>query len=194
MLCCLAFILSEKMFDITLMDKFYLIDREENIPEEVKDAYFKFIMDFCTIISAEFRYYLHQIENEDQGKFIGLLTTSDEAYVFTKVKEKYAEAVPEMEDCKNKYKGDIEAWKFSKKRKTRSDALPTRVIEQNFTNDYRKIAAYRKNNEAYKLWTHIFFSRLLSNANKFVNKRNEKKPESTGASLPADDEDEIGGI
>ena len=75
------------MVNVALLDDFYTFSESESDPfdvsEEVKDAYFIFIKDFCPMVSSTWKKYLSKYcENRDTASFVLQSTRSDEAYSY----------------------------------------------------------------------------------------------------------------
>jgi hypothetical protein len=73
------------MFDMKLMEQFYSFEDNNplfDVDENVKNCYFVFIMEFCSIVAPEWKSYLKLLKTRDDATFKNILTRSDEAYAF----------------------------------------------------------------------------------------------------------------
>ena len=153
------------MFNINIFNKFYEYDDEIEdfqVADDVKEAYFVFINDFCKLTSYAWSDYLKDLGDQSgAASFHNQLTTSDEAFTFwcIEMKSKGAE-----EDAKVILeKGHTEWEQTRKKRKT--GYHESKVYYQQYVDCYYRVQQARLNERKYKFWQQIFFGKLFEKQN-----------------------------
>ena len=84
-----------------------------DVPQDVKDAYFQLVVDFCSCVSPHWRDYIKILYSRDHATFNDQLTISDEAYTIWYIKFNYEIKKEEAEFIK---KHGAQALKDKKKR------------------------------------------------------------------------------
>jgi hypothetical protein len=146
------------MFDISLMDQFYQYDSHDNtfdVPDDVKNAYYIFINDFCTTVSSFWKHYLKNYCKESEtATFDQRLTRSDEAYTFWLIKCLYDKCYQHAEYIKQH---GIEKWNEKQKKSRKQGKHDSKAKIDDYIKMIKKLDAHRQNKEAYLYWENIFF-------------------------------------
>jgi hypothetical protein len=150
------------MFDISLMEKFYLYNEnkiENEISDDVKSAYFIFIREFCSSVSSVWKIYLKRFcEYRDTASFVQKLTRSDEAFAYWLVSCLYPKCVTDAEFIK---KNSWDKWNQQRK-KGKAGKHVSLIKFDDYVAIYNKISELRENNTAYDFWQNIFFSQFFN--------------------------------
>jgi hypothetical protein len=182
-----------KMIDLKLLDHFYSYENSaaiepliSSIANDVKEAYFVFINDFCTTISSTWKKYLKNYCNsKDTATFAKNLTKSDEAYCYWLMTCLYDKCIGEAEFIK---KNSLVKWKQERKKGKAGKHDSVKKFDE-YVSIYNKVSTLRGNEDAYKCWQTLFFDKFfVSSDEKSVNKlSNEKVLEKrTMVEIPAD--------
>ena len=172
------------MFDISLLDQFYTFECNKNdgtpfdVTENVKEAYFIFVKDFCVNVSTVWKKYLKGFcQTRDTATFVQKLTKSDEAYAYWLYSCLFEKCVP---DATVVEQHGWEKWNQDRKKgKAGKHDSVTKFDE--YVLIYNKISALRENHDAYQFWQNIFFEKLFkktiqeSKSKVVVEKTQEKK-------------------
>ena len=139
------------MFKLETMD---LFRNEYSIGlDEVKDAWYSFLKEFCALVSYEWSDYLDNLFTAENATFLGSLTISDEAFTEWTIHCKYEEMVTESESIASYGK---EHWQATRRKRKRG-IHDSRAKMNLYLQLYRKIEQNRKNHLVNKQWQQIFF-------------------------------------
>jgi hypothetical protein len=151
------------MFDIELMSKFYQdIESKNEIDENVIDAYFVFINDFCRLTSYTWNDYLKDLNDEKTASYNFVLTTTDEAFTMWCLESYQAQVMVESETIRKIGFSEWDATRVKKKVgvHTSHEQYGKYVAKYNFC---RQIHHNRKS--TFEFWQKLFFSRFFGNLN-----------------------------
>jgi uncharacterized protein (DUF2344 family) len=147
---------NKEMFDLSILDKFYLFDESDSmfdVDENVKNCYFTFIKEFCSIVAPEWKSYLKICHDRNQATFKNILTRSDEAYALWLIHCLYEKCKYQVEYINAHGK---EAWEKIKP-KTKSGKHSINQRAQQLYELNIKLINFRKNTTAYQYWQDVFF-------------------------------------
>ena len=169
----LALLLEKTMFDVDLMEQFYDHEPENkdfDVDESVKRAYYVFIKRIATAISPKFQRYLRQdLGEKDNAVFAPHLTTSDEGFAYWIVQCKIDECKKDVKEI-NDLDGDLNRWSELKGNKKGRKKGPTdsKVHYDRYAQICHKIRNLRKENKkGFDFWMKIFYDQLYEEADKF---------------------------
>lgn len=154
------------MIDINLFDQFYLYEENGNcedglafdVSEEVKNAYYVFIKDFCPMISSTWKKYLCKFcTSRDTATFLNQLTRSDEAYSYWLIQCLYKKAFTDYEIIKDQ---GLKKWNEERK-KGKAGKHDSNVKFDEYVKIFKKIDILRDNDKAYLFWMNIFFDKFF---------------------------------
>ena len=182
------------MFDIDLLEKFRDVDinDENDVDDDVKNAWYTFISEFCTCVSFHWANYVKRVDRKDNATFISRLTASDEALAMWIISVKYNE-VKEHADYIKQHGDD--AWKKSKK-KRKSGTHDSKSKIGDFISYHKSIIEKRQNKRSNKLWESIFFNQHIHDTSDSETASPAKTPGSASKTnvnigLTKDDVDEL---
>jgi hypothetical protein len=174
------------MFDIEVMDAFHWEITEGDVIDEVKEAYYLFIDEFCKCISYQWKVYLEkECKDPDKATFKSNLTASDEALTWWLVKCKYADAKKDAERIQEVGK---EIWKEENKKKRKEGKHDSKEKLPMYIDRYTAVTKCRTNDIAYKFWQDMFFNKFFASEQRSVSrkKRNITDDIEKDAQLPYD--------
>jgi hypothetical protein len=157
------------MIDINLFEKFYQFGEsptegievtDSYLSDDVKNAYFIFIKDFCPMVSSTWKKYLCKFcDNRGTATYFNQLTRSDEAYSYWLIQCLYSKAVADFEIIKTH---GIKKWNDERK-KGKAGKHDSNVKFDEYVKIFKKIDALRNDSKAYSFWMDIFFDKFFDN-------------------------------
>jgi hypothetical protein len=151
------------MFDIECLNHFYDIKKEPDteVSDEIKEAYFEFLNDFCKYVSTFWSGYI----KKDRVKHIKIesltfqanLTISDEAICMWLIKLNYKTAYDNSIDIQRIGKKN---W-MKEREKGKSGQHDTKIHYVEYKTIFNKIKKGRKDIETYIYWQKVFFEALF---------------------------------
>ncbi len=154
------------MFDASLLNNFYIYEDSVNqesgasfdVSNEVKTAYYKFIKDFCPMVSAHWKKYLYkECAHRETATYLNQLTRSDEAFSFWLIQC----LVPKVAaDHKFITENGIKKWTEERKR-GKGGKHDSNVKFDEFLKIFNTIDMVRNNEKAYAFWMNIFFDQFF---------------------------------
>ena len=151
-------LLDNNMFDISLMEEFYKYDANIEVSDDVKNAYFIFINDFCTMVSSYWKKYLRDhCDDREKATFQMQLTRSDEAFTYLVLICHYEKRV---EDAKLIQQVGFQSWNEDRL-KGKSGKHEIQTNRDIYVTMFNKITQHRSNQAAYDYWCNIFFDKYF---------------------------------
>ena len=91
------------MFEPSIMDQFRTYNENDptfKVTDDLKTAWFSFLLEFCPCVSYEWTNYLSHLSTDHHPGFLGYLSASDEAFTIWSINLKYERVKKEVEDEK----------------------------------------------------------------------------------------------
>jgi hypothetical protein len=166
------------MFDIKLMESFYTIEHTETVAnDDVKNAYYKFVNDFCSNVSSVWKKYLkEQCLYIETATFVQFLTRSDEAFAYWLILCLYEKCAADALVIKTEGRHQ---WNQARK-KGKAGKHDSNTKFDDYINIYNKVTALRDNEKAYAVWQQYFFEKFFQKkglVKKAVSKDENKEKE-----------------
>lgn len=151
------------MFDIELINKFYQdVDNKNDIDENLTQAFYVFINDFCRLTSYTWNDYLKDLNDEKTASFNFVLTTTDEAFTMWCLESYQAQVMVESETIRKIGFAEWEATRTKKKVGVHKgiEQYSKYVAKYNFC---RQIHQDKKS--IFEMWQKLFFNKFFGNLN-----------------------------
>ena len=167
------------MIDVSLFNQFYTFEDTINddgqstfdVANEVKLAYYKFIKEFCPMVSTHWKKYLHgKCLLRETATYLNQLTRSDEAFSYWLILCLHPRVVAD-----HKFITDHGLRKWTEDRKKgKAGKHDSNVKFDEYIQIFQKVDLLRNNEKAYKFWMNLFFDQLFEEYNKSTLNQKEE--------------------
>lgn len=153
------------MFNSDLMDQFRMFNENDpcfKISDELQNAWFIFLKDFCPCVSYEWTNYLAHLSRDHRPGFHGFLSASDEAFAIWSIRIKYQRMKEEVEKENLVAETDTSATKEKEKKGKRGGAHDSRLQIDSYVTLYHNCIIPRlENEESANFWEKCFIDQYL---------------------------------
>jgi succinate dehydrogenase flavin-adding protein (antitoxin of CptAB toxin-antitoxin module) len=178
------------MFELEILDQFYEWKEDDenfDVSDEVKQAYYIFIKDICTLVSSFFNHYLKSLEDRNSATFVNNLTRSDEAFTYWLIKCQYNRCKDEAAILEQK---GVQAWEQERK-KGKSGKHDSIARFDDYCDIFFKVKDIRENPKAYGFWQDIFFDVMFESQSKDKEKKTVSTKRQSRTEVPISNEAEF---
>lgn len=147
------------MIDVALLNEFYKYEDtpDFDVSDEVKEAYYSFIKEFCPMVSSHWKTYISKnCKIRETATFLNQLTRSDEAFTFWLIQCLEPKAALDHQFI---VANGMNSWKERKRGK--GGKHDSNVKFEEFIKIYNKIDIIRSNQMGYNFWMNIFFDKYF---------------------------------
>ena len=147
--------------------------KKYGIPDDVQEAYFSFIGEFCPCVSFHWKNYLKYLTDREKATFKNELTQSDETYVKWYLDNHWEDIEQDVEYIKEHSREEFNEMKSKRKKDGQHD---TNKFWVKYCNMLEETKAFRKNNPAkYELWQNIFFDKYFESKHPLLAAKRKKR-------------------